>query len=140
MAVQNQDRLRPKTGETWAHYKGEECLILGILRNGNREQSEQLMVAYELVKKVYSSSLGSFHERDTRKRKAQAPPTDELRNIENQMLETTSGSSISRFYRSIEDFMSTVIDERGRRVYRFELITADISAELWEQSFALCET
>lgn len=96
-------REYPKTGEIWKHYKGEECRILGILRNGNRDRPEQLMVAYELVK-----------------------------------LETTATTSISRFYRSIEDFMDVV--EVGTGVNRFDRINDDITAEIWEQSFALCET
>ncbi len=114
MAVQTQREL-PKTGETWRHYKGEECLVLGILRNGNKEQPDGLMVAYELVKKTYSS------------------------NIENKTLESINTTSITRFYRSIEDFMGTAISERGERVNRFDRVIDDITGEIWEKTFALCE-
>jgi hypothetical protein len=48
-------RELPKTGEIWRHYKGEECRILGVLRNGNKGENEQLIVAYELVERQVNS-------------------------------------------------------------------------------------
>jgi hypothetical protein len=58
--------------------------------------------------------------------------------VEEENLETTATTSISRFYRSIEDFMDVV--KVGTAVNRFDRIDDDITAEIWERSFALCET
>jgi hypothetical protein len=41
-------RKQPQAGEIWQHYKGEEIRILGVLRNGNREDSSEV-IAYELI-------------------------------------------------------------------------------------------
>ncbi len=57
--MQNQSgRAYPNTGETWQHYRGQNCYILGILRSGSR-QIDFDIVAYELVDpttKIRSSS------------------------------------------------------------------------------------
>lgn len=73
-----------------------------------------MLVAYELVKRSYAS------------------------NIENHALESINVTATAKFYRSIEDFMGAVsIDDEW--VNRFELVDPDISADIWEKSFALCE-
>lgn len=61
------------------------------------------------------------------------PPTAKSKD---RVLETTNTTSISRFYRTIEDFMGTVVDEFGVQVFTFELVPDDISAELWAQAVA----
>jgi hypothetical protein len=39
---------QPQAGEIWQHYKGEEIRILGVLKNGNREENSEV-IAYELI-------------------------------------------------------------------------------------------
>lgn len=73
----------PKAGETWRHYKGRSCLILGILSNGNPAFPRAPIVALELI---HSSSNY---------------------NNETHFLESTRIGT-TRFYRFLDDFMGEV--------------------------------
>jgi hypothetical protein len=88
-------RELPKTGEIWKHYKGRECLVLGVLNNGDPKQPKYPIVALEI-----SDITESY-------------------NPETQIFESTK-TKISRFYRSLDNFMGSV--ECG---YRFELVETD---------------
>lgn len=85
----------PKTGETWRHYKGTECLVLGVLSNGNRRQPRDRIVALEV-----SDRTQTFN-----------PNTG--------VLESTKAVKV-RFYRMLEDFLE-VVDGQPR----FELVDDD---------------
>lgn len=107
--MHDRHRPLPRPGETWQHYKGQNCYILGILRSGSRWIGCDV-VAYELVDRQ------QFSNHDT------------------GMIESTQLNSRSRFFKPVVEFMGHV-----NGVNRFEIVDEDISAEIWEQSFALCE-
>jgi hypothetical protein len=90
-------RELPKVGETWRHYKGRECLVLGVLNNGDPKMPKYPIVALEI------SDISSDY------------------NSETQVVESTK-TKICRFYRSLDNFMASV--ECG---YRFERVEDDES-------------
>ncbi len=90
-------RELPKTGETWRHYKGQKCLVLGVLNNGNPNEARYPIVALEIseISRIFNSQT--------------------------QIYESTKVAR-ARFYRSLDNFMGSV--ECG---YRFELVEDDES-------------
>lgn len=88
-------RELPKAGETWRHYKGKSCLVLGVLSNGNPLYPRNPIVALELIE-----STSSY-------------------NNETRLLESTRIVR-TRFYRTVDEFMSSIKSE-----YRFEKVVDD---------------